>query len=488
MNMRNAILSAVLLGLAVRGWLPGIIACVALVPLILELKGTVRPLRAALLATVANSGILLAAFEGALPVLPWAMPAALLLAAPWAGIPGYVFARLRRRSGTCVALWSLPVTWTASEFLTGRTWLWGQLASPVALGYTQFDSPLLSVASLSGVSGVSLAVLAINVSFAHGVMSKSLLPLFVPALLGLAINSSAAPRQDSGPEPSGGRAPVVALMQPALDMRLYETAARLPEARERILADLMPMTASARGADLIIWPEGAVPPGIDPREIAKLATGLLGPDVDLLAGTVSERDGRRYNSVMHAAHTRADIVFDKLAPVPLGEATLEPGTRFTVGYWGNTLVGPLICLDSLYPAFARQIARAGAELLVVISDDSFAKGMASPTLHLRASAFRAVETGIPLVFASGSGPSAFVSPSGRVTRSTKQGVPDVLISTVPPLASTTHFVLYGDWLGAGCAIVGLLTALAALLGPRPGGAQGTSAEGQSPHDLLIRFT
>jgi apolipoprotein N-acyltransferase len=467
--MRNAILSAVLLGLAVRGWLPGIIACVALVPLILELKGTVRPLRAAFLATVANSGILLATFEGALPVLPWAMPAALLLAAPWAGVPGYVFARLCRRPGLCMALWSLPVTWTASEFLAGRSWLWGQLASPVALGYTQFDSPLLSVASLSGVSGVSLVVLAINVSFAHGVMYRSFLPLFVPALLGLAINFSAAPRPVSEQEPNGGSAPRVALVQPALDTRLYETAARLPEARDRVLADLMPMTASARGADLIIWPEGAVPPGIDPLEIARLATGLLGPDVDLLAGTVSERDGRRYNSVMHVAHTRAEIVFDKLAPVPVGEASVKPGNRFTVGYWGNTLVGPLICLDSLYPAFARRLARAGAELLVVISDDSFAKGMASPSLHLRASAFRAVETGIPLVFASASGPSAFVSTSGRVTRSTTQGVPGVLTSTIPPPGNTTLFVLYGDWLGAGCAIVGLLTTLAALLGSRLGG-------------------
>ena len=445
--MVGAALSGLLIGLCTRGLLHGTVACIALVPVLLALSKPVTATRAGAMTLTAALGLLLAAYEGALHAIPWAFPVLLIMSAPAAILPGVLLSRLQRAAANGsihrhFCLWSTPFTWVAAEFISGQRSIWGQFASPVSLAYTQFDAPLMSVAAVTGVTGVSFAVLAINVAVTQAVHARRLWPWGAIGLIALTgFGSSDAVDSVSG-DPT-----TVAIVQPALSSEWYEVASEVAPARLAILDRLTAMSQEGAGADLIVLPEGALPVGgrsaiptlrLAPREVG-------GPD--MLAGGVISRRGEKFNSLLEVRDGGFDIVFDKLAPVPVGESGISPGRRLTVGNWGGVWSGLLICLDSLYPAFSRELARSGAQLLVVAADDSFAVRMATARLHLRASAFRAVETGLPLVFASAWGPSAVIAPSGRIIAQSDFGSRTVLQAGIPYPLPTTFYVRYGEYVG-----------------------------------------
>ena len=69
-----------------------------------------------------------------------------------------------------------------------------------------------------------------------------------------------------------------------------------------------------------------------------------------------------------------------------------------------------ICFDADFPEFIRQAAEGNADLLIVpVNDWKEVKDM-----HLQMHAFRAIETGIPLLRAAASGISTAFDPWGRV--------------------------------------------------------------------------
>lgn len=455
--MTSAVLSAALLGVAARGWIPGALACFALVPLLLVLRHERRPLRAAALTAIASLGELFAAFEGAIPAIPWAFPLAVGAAALAYGVPGFLVSRLLLFWPSSTVLWALPISWTATEFVAGSRWLWGQFASPVALGYSQADSPFLALAGISSVTGVTLLVLVINVVTVRVFLMRRPMPLLLFPLFLLASFPW------STGEVNAGAGPVVAVVQPAIHPAWYETSGSVVEARAHVLNRLAGLTNSAvPEARLVVWPEGAVPTGVDELSIPFLLPGIELGSFDLLAGAITFRDGKRFNSLVHVQGQGAEAVFDKLAPVPLGERGISAGRALVVGRWAGAWIGPLICLDSVYSSFARKLAGLDAEILVVASDDSFSRGMSTPALHFRASIFRAVETGLPLVFASAAGPSAVVAPNGRILAEAVRGEPAVLRTRVPPAGRSTLFVAVGNWVGISCLVISLFLAVATL--------------------------
>ena len=457
--MVHAALSGLLLQLSVRGELPGVVACFALVPLGLALCDAESPLRAGVLTAIAQLGVLMAAFEGSLPAIPWTFPLLLLLALPGAMLPGFLYGLSRSRfpgGMTGASLWSLPFSWTATEFLSSSRDLWGQLASPVSLGYSQYGGPLMPIAALAGVTGVTLAVLAVNVSLTHFLLSRRFAPLLATSLVAAVCIVAGATATD------GGATGTVGIVQPALPSDWYDLQPRLDEAGEVIVTRLVDLATEVAEADLVVLPEGALPDGAG-QDLAKRLRFFRHDDLSLLSGRVGSREGERYNSVVHISASGAERVFDKLAPVPLGEAGIRPGRSFTVGSWGGFWSAPLICLDSLYPRFSRRLVRLGADLLVVVSDDSFAKEFATPRLHMRASAFRAVETGVPLVFASAHGPSAAFGPRGELLARTQGGAPAAMLVEVPPAAPATLYLRFGDFAGFVALTVTALLALALVM-------------------------
>ncbi len=127
---------------------------------------------------------------------------------------------------------------------------------------------------------------------------------------------------------------------------------------------------------------------------------------------------------------------------------------------GGTLrVAPLICYDVLDPALARAAARAGAEAIVTLSNDSWFAFGPGAALHLQGAAFRSIETRRPQVRATNTGISAVIDATGTVTGSAATGVRATLVSTiVPERAATTLVVRFGQWIdgAAWLLLIGLL--------------------------------
>jgi len=137
---------------------------------------------------------------------------------------------------------------------------------------------------------------------------------------------------------------------------------------------------------------------------------------------------------------------------------------------GRTIrIAPLICYDAVDPQRALAAVRAGAEVIVTLSNDSWFAAGAGPHLHLVVSAFRSLETRRPQIRATNTGISAVITPTGELLDVADVHQRTVLTGVVrPERRATTVLLVWGDWFGptALACGVGLLTAALVRPGAR----------------------
>ncbi len=370
-----ALASAALIGASGRPWATGWLALVGLVPLL-----------AALVAEF------------------WAYPALVAVSAIPFALAGAATVAVARRLGAGAAMVAFVPLVLVSEFVPAQRWLLGDYANVfTALGYTQYGTPLRAAAAWSGISAVSLLVLAANAAAYALVLRRRPLPSVAVA---------------------AGIAAVVLLGGPGRDVQATETA---------------PL-----------------------RVAAALAPAPLG-----LVGAVSYVSGRAYNAIFHWHAGALLEVFRKRALVPINERQYGRGEALPPLDVRGIPVGLGVCLDSLVPSFAREAVRAGAQLLVYVTEDSFAGQTVTPGLHLHGTAFRAIETGRTVVFANQSGPSAVIDPAGRAVQRLPHGVAGGFVVEVTGRTGITPFVRFGDWIGGLATVTSAV--LLALVAIRPTG-------------------
>jgi apolipoprotein N-acyltransferase len=123
---------------------------------------------------------------------------------------------------------------------------------------------------------------------------------------------------------------------------------------------------------------------------------------------------------------------------------------------GRLRVGTMICYEVLFPQLARDAVRAGADVLVNLSNDTWldAGDGAAREQHFSMSVFRAIETRRPLVRAAASGISGFVSPYGKAYSLLPAETAGVAVAPVVPGSGETPYVRWGDtWVWLGGALV-----------------------------------
>jgi apolipoprotein N-acyltransferase len=231
-------------------------------------------------------------------------------------------------------------------------------------------------------------------------------------------------------------------------------------------------------ADLVIWPEGALPtaledylaPGTWTREaIAR----TLGPEETLIVGGYRQEKGRYYNSLLALRGPQLAVQgrYDKYRLVPFGEyLPLEPlwggvkqmvavGDGFSPGPppaaisigKGLPLIQPLICYESLFPGFTRDGARRTGErahLIVNISNDAWFGATSGPLQHLNLASYRAIEEGLPLVRATPTGVSAIIDAFGRTVTAQRLelGKMGAVEGAIPPSLPSTPYARWGETL------------------------------------------
>lgn len=121
-----------------------------------------------------------------------------------------------------------------------------------------------------------------------------------------------------------------------------------------------------------------------------------------------------------------------------------------------------ICFEDAFPALNRRFVRAGAELLVNVTNDSWSRTVSAETQHLAAARFRAVETARPLLRATNGGITAAIDVYGRKMPGSELApfTEDFALVTLrlPAAPATTPYTRYGDYLP-----IGLIIALVAVL-------------------------
>ena len=220
------------------------------------------------------------------------------------------------------------------------------------------------------------------------------------------------------------------------------------------------------------------------RLIGATTTAL---DVELVAGAPRFERGEPelyFNSVF-LLRPDGEIVgrYDKGRLLPFGEyfpfgmidllkrnfgrvRELTPGDPSALLPSRAGMLGSIVCNEAMYPEDAVARVRAGAEVLVNLSNDSYVAGNEFAENQLRIATLRAIEQRRYLVRASTSGPSAIIAPSGQVLTRSAPHSAAILAGSIMPLSEPTLYARIGDAFAWICLGASALAMLAAFLSAR----------------------
>ena len=414
--------------------------------------------------------------------------------------------------------WALKcaVLWVALEtilgcVLTGFPWL--------ALGVSQHKLvPLIQVASVAGVAGVSFLVVWFAVTAAGdmaGLLRQRggfwkrrlacLLPLFVAVVAaGWGLSRFAFSLQRM--TPYGQHSVTLALVQPSIPQTMIWN----PAEKTNRFAKLMQLSelALATKPDVLVWPEAALPELND--ESFRAITNLVAmhkvwmifgaDDYELKPGAARDSnqssDYQFFNSafllspeakVVSSYRKRRLVLFGEyiplvdwlpflkwFTPIQSGFTAGKEPVAFALGasrrkddradhLQSPTLrAGMLICFEDAMAATARESAADADFLLNLTNDGWFGEG-AQQFQHAAHSVLRAVENGRPVVRCTNNGLTCWVDEMGFMH---DLGVGDadvygtgfrVVKLSVPSPGSRqpTFYQRHGDWFGWGCVFVAL---------------------------------
>lgn len=484
------VLSGLLLSLAFppAGWWP--LAWVALVPWLAALRTGAR------FSTFVGSWLGGMAFFGAL--LYWLhlfglsvwLLVMLLLGATLA-IWGLCVRRLghfrpaTRLLGTAV-LWC-GVEWARGLGPYGFTWGW--------LGYSQSPAlPLLSFARYAGTLGLSFLIVLANASLAEvlvavirrnapaAALGRAVLGCsLVAALLGGASLRARSHLPGSAPEVR------VAVIQGSdhgpltvQDVNVALTAEE--QAHTLDVYEALMLKAAAQQPSLVIWPESilASDPEDDPQTAARMGKIVRRANVWLLTGGLATDDrGRPVNAAyLYAPSGNVVARYDKVQLVPFGEYVpmrerlpfikryhvreqdFVAGVAHTVLQAGTIPVGPSICFESTFPSISWELVGRGAQVLVIITNDSWFGRTAAAAQHHQIAVLRAVESGRWVLRAASTGISSIISPEGKIVAQAGLYHPAVLTAEVPLLSNRPAGVRLGPLFGWGILMFSLAFVIA----------------------------
>lgn len=396
-------------------------------------------------------------------------------------VAGAVGALFIRRFGVRGVL-LFPAVWVTTEYARGHFFFggfpWVTLGSAIVTLL-----PVVQIASLVGVYGVSLFLAAISACFALAAMTAGR-----PRAIGLA---SAVVLVTAASVWGGTRLADNTLTREGTPLRIGLVQANIPQEEKwdrsranSIVQRYLRMTAEAsqQGAQFIMWPESATPFNFEdqPDRAAGIRAIVGGSGVPLLLGSDETERGtpdKYYNAAFmldRAGSTAA--VYRKMHLVPFGEyvpwkpvlffagklvdavSDFAPGQRVTMLPVGEHMATTAICYEIVFPDLIRQGVLQGSELLTTITNDAWYGLSSAPHQHFELASMRAVEQGRYLARAANTGVSGIVDPYGRVIARSAIFETAVLMGEVRFLQGLTVYARIGDL----CAQLAVLITLAGI--------------------------
>jgi len=426
----------------------------------------------------------------------WAMPRML-------GRP--TLTRLAAMLGLAAA-WVL-IEWTRTWLLTGFPWL------PLAASQWERAS-ILQIAAYTGQGGIAFVLVAMNIGFAT--MAHSLFvermggwnfrrPEFLLALFLLMTCVSIHVQETFGRLRYTLPLARVAMVQPYIPQAVKWDESQGPA----IIKILDETTLKTMGSlpDLILWPEASTPwaVGGDPtmRRFVESLSKKTG--ASMLVGSIAIDHPRTpeeqwYNAVLAVdpATGLQETYYAKRHLVPFGEYVpmrwmfgwlhkvvpvgddfmhgLDPAPLSLSLHGAPFTAGPLICYEDVFPELGVSSARAGADFLVVATNDAWYGEGGAAIQHAAHSVLRAVETRRPVLRCGNGGWSGWIDEFGNVRAVLKDENGSVYFRGTRTITVTrdarwigrnSFYVEHPDWFVLACVALAVLGHAALVFAPPP---------------------
>lgn len=392
-----------------------------------------------------------------------------------------------------------PFYWVTYEYLymiTDASFPWLTLGN----GLSYFTS-YIQVVEFIGALGLSLLVIFINVLLFFVIKEKlqnkrihypsaisALLLIILPILFGVYTLETFELDVNLSTKLLPKKQIRVGLIQPNLNPWEKWQKGNIEELAELYLD--MSQKAVDKGAELIIWPETALPVYLldgshqdvvrtiydfAKRNNTYLLSGM--PDFNLFfnkeqapSDAKHNKDGdlyfTTYNGIMLFSPFTSQIQkYGKMKLVPFGERVpfvdvlpfLGDLIKWEVGISGwnkgkDTTVftftdkdsnavylNALVCFESVYPDLVAQFVQRGSQFISVVTNDSWYGNSSGPYQHKEIAVLRAVENRRSVVRAANGGISAIIDPLGKTLSSTKMYTKDIIVGDVPIETRITFF-------------------------------------------------
>ncbi len=389
--------------------------------------------------------------------------------------------RLRHSILTFAAVWVL-VEWLRSFLLTGFPWL--------SLGYSQTSAGLAAYAPLIGETGITF-ILAASAAALAKLYQRTALPARIVPVLVAGIILACAPllHQLKGWHYSGQTVDVV-MVQGNIKQELRWQPEQEWPTMLKYLDLSRPHFAEA---DIVIWPEAAIPQ-LEPLAEAfldNLNRATFYSDVALVTGILDYnlKTGQAWNNLIVLGKDSADATeggyfyghanrFSKHHLLPIGEfVPFEnwlralapifdlPMSSFSRGSFvqpnlqanGFQLLSA-ICFEIAFPRQIRANFTANTDFILTVSNDAWFGDSIGPHQHLQIAQMRAREFGRPVLRATNNGITATINADGSISARLPQFAEAVLTDDVALTNGFTWYSKMGDWPLYGFALVLLLLA------------------------------
>jgi apolipoprotein N-acyltransferase len=372
-------------------------------------------------------------------------------------------------------LWVL-LEWWRGWFLSGFPWL--------SQGYAHVDAPLGGLAPLIGVYGVSLAcALTAGASVvlvrhrSQGFRNSVLAGSVIVVIWGVALSLE----HRAWTQPSGEPVRVAMVQGNVAQEDKWDPDFLIPT------MDLYLELSDAHwDADLIIWPEAAIPAllhHIDEDFLPFVRSRAAATDTEVVLGILRRQGDQYFNSLITL---RGGEIYSKRHLVPFGEyfpvpefvrswmrlidlpyADIEPGpSDQTLLSAGELTLGATICYEDAY-GHDQLLSARESDLLVNVSNDAWFGTSIAPHQHLQIARMRALEAGRPMLRTTNTGITASIGPMGELLATLPQFETGVLTTEVQPYGGLTPFARWGDWPAIGLAFLLAFGGLALTWRRRP---------------------
>lgn len=383
----------------------------------------------------------------------------------------------------------IALSWTGLEVLrgyviTGLPW--------ASLGYTQWANiPVIQIASIVGMYGVTFLIVLVNGAIAVAINDirswrSSLKSAIIPAgiLIICLIYGFIVPNN-----PLEGKKIKIALVPGNIKQK--DKMSSWGDKSGWIFDKYIDITDKAMNEkpDLIVWPETAVPQLMFPKstEYERIKSLLSRWKTHFLLGAISYEltdeltdeltnpVWKIYNSVF-LLKPNGDIIdkYDKIHLVPVSESfpfkkylpekikamvvgvsDFDSGSRYTVFSSPLANIGIPICFESVFPQITRKFINGGANVIGIITNDSWFIGTFAADQHFSMAPFRAVENRTSVFRCANYGISCIIDPYGRIKQrlDPEKNEDGYIVGDVGIYQTGTFYTKHGDYLPWTCLAV-----------------------------------